>query len=346
MRKLRPPTHPPALASALFAVSLLLFAAGTGSLVRVHEACMRTSTFELGGDRVPLDAVETARGALGSAVLWSQDGGHVAANPDLAATIEIEVVSYEGDLGLLLPDTAPFPAEPDACILSSAASVSLFGQPDATGLDVLIDGIPYRAVGALPSDEPLAVREGGADRAFARLTTRAFDADGFPVTADLAASVLDANVEMLDVRGAELLAYACLFAYPLALVIALVSLCRRSGTQPSAHPLSRLACLAIAGVGALGATGAFASSLSRFGSFYPTTWSDFAAWQESWRSWTEGLARLAFARQTVFDEPALIAAAAAVLLGLSALAALAAAMLQLRAHAALARAKHARKQVG
>lgn len=346
MRKLRPPTHPPVLASALFVASLLLFAAGTESLVRVHEACARTSTFELGGGRVPLDVAENARSALGSFVVWSQDGGHVASNPDLAATVEIEVVSYEGDLGLLLPDTASFPVEPDACILSSAASASLFGQPDATRLNVLIDGVPYRVVGALPIDKPLAVREGSADRAFARLTTRAFDADGFPVTADLAASVLGSNVETLDVRGAELLAYACLFAYPLALVIALVSLCRRSGTQPSARPLSHLACLATAGAGAMGATGAFASSLSRFGSFYPTTWSDFAAWQESWRSWTEGLACLAFARQTVFDEPALIAAAAAVLLGLSALATLAAAMLQLRAHAALARAKHARKQVG
>ncbi|WP_101723004.1 hypothetical protein [Eggerthella timonensis] len=346
MRRLRPTTRPPILASALFVASLLLFAAGAESLVRVHEACARTSTFELGGDSVPLDAAEAARSALGSFVVWSQDGGHVAANPDLAATVEVDVVSYEGDLGLLLPDTAFFPAEPGACILSSAASVSLFGQPDARGLDVLIDGVPYRAVGSLSNDAPLAVREGDAERAFTRLTTLAFDADGFPVTDDLAASALGSSVETLDVRGAELLAYACLFAYPLALVIALVSPCRQSGTRPTAHWLPRLACLATAGAGALGATAAFASSLTRFGSFYPTTWSDFSAWQESWRSWTGGLAYLAFARQTVFDEPVLIAATAAVLLGLSALAALVAAMLQLRAHPALTRAKHARKQVG
>lgn len=349
----RLPARPPALATALFALSLLLFGAGAGALAHVHDACARTEAFELLGAIDAQSAVEAAaEHALGSVVLWSQDDGRVAANPSLAASAEVSVVSYEGDLGLLLPNLAARPDEPGTCVLSSGASAALFRQPDATGSSVLVDGVSYRVVDTMPSSAPVIVRAGDAgagtdaDSSYARLATRSLDADGFPITAELASSVLGARVEALGTRSVELLAHACLFAYPLALALALVGLCRRTRARDAAHPALRLACLATAAAGALGATCAFASALARFGSFYPSTWSDFAAWTQAWQTWTESLARFACARQTVFDEPVIIAAAAAVLLGLAALGTLAAAMLQMRAHTALMQANHVRKQVG
>lgn len=340
----------PVAAAILFAASLLLFAAGGRGLAAVYDASAHTSAFTLTGAGIThaeAKAAERAaleQGPLGALAFWSQVEGYTAVNPHLETTADVSVVSIEGDARLVMPGLDAYPRDASTCVLSSAASTALFGQPDAAGLTVKLAGATFEVVDTVVDDEALLVKTGDETTAYARLTARASDADGFPVTEELVEAALDLRVEALDYRGLALLLYLCLFAYPLTLVMGLLPLCSSRRGPARISPVVRLACMAAAACGAVGATTAFAASLAAFGDYFPTRWADLTAWRAAVQAWGDSLAALAFSRQTAFDQPTAIAAAATMLCAGAAVVALIAAVRQLRWHAVLARAEHASRE--
>ena len=343
-------TRFPLAATALFATSLLLFGLGVQAFAALQEASARTSVFALPGTGVSLEAARDAQrtafelGSPGPLAFWSQDDGRVAANPRLGTRADVSVVHFEGDLRLLLPGLDAYPDTPDACVLTSAASEDLFGQPDAAGLSVQLDGKMLEVVDVVSNDRSLLIAAGDEQALFSRLTVPAVDADGFPVTEEaLAAAGLRAA--KLDYRGLALLVYCCLLPYPLVLAIELARWCPQ-GLAPARTSLpARLACATAAACGAVGATLAFASSLSAFGGYFPTRWSDAQAWQAAADAWIDGMRDLVFARQSAFDEQTMSTAVFALLLAAAALVVLVAAARHLCWRLALDRAAHAHRTV-
>lgn len=346
MRRRVLPSAAGVAAAAMLAMSLALFAGGVRAFAELRDMSERTTSFALAGAGVTQeDAEEACRTALergaGAVALWEQTFGFAQAEGAPAAA-DVAVVGFAGDARLLAPELPTWPLAPGECVLSGEASRRLFGENDAAGETVLVDGEALEVAGVAEDGRAFVLRP-GATGAFVRVVAPARDADGFPVTEELLGSALGARVKALDYRSLAPLAFAGLFLYPLALVAATGALCLRVRKN---RLIDQAACGAALAFGAIGATAAFAGALPAFGGYLPSRWSDFPAWGEAARAWADGVGRAVFAQQGVFDEPVLVASATCLACAAGALAALATGLALARTRAEGVRGKHAKGQVG
>lgn len=333
----------PLAAIAAFLVSLACFGAQIAAYGALSGAYANTKTFVLAGGGIgPSEAASVLERSGEAAdpfpiVLWSQVDGVAANASDPIAAENAEgagetVLYFTGEIELVFPDAAACPTEP--------------GTYRANALEA---EKPSVASGGRTEDAPVRIMDGSAAGefpvAYTRITTADADADGFPITAETIASSLGVECAELDYGLLSLASFALLLCYPAALAAYAAWHCRPLRKRPAGHPALAAIAYAIPALAAIAATATFASALSRFGSRFPTHWSDFSAWQTAAASLQDGFSRIAFAAEGIPDMRVLLPWVLAVALGLASLACAAVAARKLAYWDARTSAGHGKNRV-
>lgn len=173
------------------------------------------------------------------------------------------------------------------------------------------------------------------------VTTARLDAEGFPVLAGDLAAKLGLDGELRDYRLLALIAHGCLLLYPLVLATWLLPACRRTAGYRSAPRAAQALPYVLPAIVALAATAVLCATVSSFGEFFPTRWSDFGAWQEALRTAEAHLSVLALS-PVPGDGPVVSAFAETVFCALAAATILIAGLWAFERWLVRGRARHAR----
>lgn len=324
-------------ATALMLATCACFCAATASYRAFEGTCANTSTFALRGTGMTQDDVESVRERAAETskpfplVFWTQTSGSFASDPRTGSFADTAILRFHGELGLLFPDADAYPVEARECLASRTTSEALFGQERPTDAALELEGSDYRVIGhvvgggsfvivsgeaELGKVDPGGAGEARIDAPYTRLTTAKLDADGFPVTADTLASTLAVECDQIDYGLLSFAAFLVLLACPLAIGSAAAARCRRFRVRAATpYPLAMLG-FAVCALVAVAATATFASALSEFGDYLPTTWSDFSAWEAAAQAAADGLSDIVSVAKGTPDLPVLFSWARTVALGI------------------------------
>ena len=297
----------PFAASIIFAVSLACFVAAVSVYLSFASTIANTATFALRGagvaaeDAASLCAVN-GQGIAAPFVFWSEKGdtdtfsasgpgaptessgqSNLGDSPSPSSQIKpfdqndpnnsshalASRLRYCGDIGLLLPDIPAYPAKSGKHQTSDGASDEPANDPTSSDTgnqpasDLAISG---------STDEPAS-----SGVTYNRLTTARLDADGFPVTAEAIRSTMQVECDELDYRLLSFASYTALFLYPATLGIQTALHCRHIRKTARHSAFTQVFGYILPSIAAIAATVTFAASLSEYGSYFPTRWSDFPA---------------------------------------------------------------------
>lgn len=149
-------------------------------------------------------------------------------------------------------------------------------------------GAPSPVITWLPADEAAepsqaSTDDGSAPELLGGAVVERVDADGFPVSTEMLAALLGADITVSDYRLLALVAYGALFAFPVGLAVWLWIACmrgvRRARSQSSY--VAQVVLYALPACAVLALTVAFTATFPLFGGFLPARWSDVPAWEHS-----------------------------------------------------------------
>lgn len=133
------------------------------------------------------------------------------------------------------------------------------------------------------------------------ITVPRYDADGFPATPETAEPTVGADLDELDYWALVFVAHNLLLLYAYVLVICIVIVCCKRNMAGSEPALTQVARHVLPATVAIATSAYFAFSLSFFGEYYPTRWSDFSAWNMAMHTVSENLTVVLSADPTFVD---------------------------------------------
>lgn len=230
------------------------------------------------GEGVGIQEKELAQEHPVRFVLWSQQTGVFVENRELNRSALCGAVALWGDSGFLISSTVPLTEDDwEGCLLDKSTSMTLFGNPNPAGSEVVLSGKKYIVRGVLESERPLAVVL-AQNEALDRLTLRVPEGDPPQQTIDSFTLRNGISGEQCDPGMWVGLGKALSLLPAAVLMLGVIGRNIRSAFSPEAGRLRFWACIALAG-GAwfllLWLTG-FRFQLPE--DMIPNKWSDFDFW--------------------------------------------------------------------
>lgn len=96
-------------------------------------------------------------------VFFAEEKGQSIYNPCFFRQAEVTAIKVAGESALLFPESYSLEfSDKDGCLLSRSAALSLFGDTEVIGADVIFHGVNYKVRGIVNDEKNIFVYEGSA----------------------------------------------------------------------------------------------------------------------------------------------------------------------------------------